>query len=164
MKKLCLLLILALPSALEAQAAGAPASTPPLMASGSFFAVSVANMDSSVRWYQEKLGLSVTMRAPRTDASKSAATVLQGGGLTVELVQHDEAVPLRNFLPAPKGSLFVHGIFKVGVTVDDFDDAVAALRLRGIEFAIGPFPKRADQPANAVFRDNAGNYIQIFGR
>jgi len=103
------------------------------------------------------------MKVPRTDATRAAAAVLQGGGLTVELVQHDEAVPLRNFLPASRDALFVHGIFKVGVTVDDFDAAIGALRSRGIEMAIGPFPKRGDQPANAIIRDNAGNYIQILG-
>lgn len=41
---------------------------------------------------------------------------------------------------------------------------IAALRERGIAIVIGPFPKRGDQPANAMIRDNAGNYIQIFGK
>ena len=38
------------------------------------------------------------------------------------------------------------------------------LRRRGVEIAIGPFPKRDNQPANAIIRDNAGNYIQVLGR
>lgn len=108
--------------------------------------------------------VTVIMRAPRTDETKSAATVLQGGGLIVELVQHDEAVPLRNVLPAARGALYVHGIFKVGVTVDDFDATIAAIRARGISIVIGPFAKRPDQPANAVIQDNMGTYIQIFGK
>ncbi len=135
-----------------------------LVTSGTFFGLSVDDMEASTRWYREKLGLLVIMQAARTDETRSAATVLQGGGLTVELVKHDEAVPLRNFLPAPRGSLYVHGIFKVGVVVEDFDATIAALRAREVAIPIGPFPKRGDQPANAMIRDNAGNYIQIFGK
>ena len=79
-------------------------------------------------------------------------------------MQHDDAVPLRNFIPAPRGSLYVHGVFKVGVTVNNFDDVIATLRSRGVSIPIGPFPKRPDQPANAIILDNAGNYIHIFGK
>jgi hypothetical protein len=104
------------------------------------------------------------MVSPRTDQTKSATMVLTGGGLTVELVQQDDAVPLRTIPGAPRGSLFIHGIFKVGVTVDDLDATLALLQSRAIPIAIGPFPKRPDQPANAIIRDNAGNYIQIFSK
>lgn len=162
MKIILALLLVVASGAVEAQTAAETA--PVLEAKGSFFALSVANMDSSVRWYREKLGLKVAMQVPRSDPTRAAMTLLQGGGLTVELVQQDESVPLRNFLPEPKGALFVHGIFKVGVTVDDFDVSLAALRARGVDIAIGPFPKSATQPANAIIRDNAGNYIQIFGK
>ena len=164
MKRLAVLVGLAIPMLGSAQSLDVPASAPIVTTSGAFFALSVADIEASTRWYREKLGLSVTMRAAQTDATKSAMTLLQGGGLTVELVQHDEAVPLRNFLPAPRGALFLHGIFKVGVIVDDFDATIAALRSRGINIEIGPFPKRLDQPANAIIRDNTGNYIQIFGK
>jgi catechol 2,3-dioxygenase-like lactoylglutathione lyase family enzyme len=159
-----LLCLVALPMVSRAQTPDVPASGPVIIATNAFFALSVADIEESTRWYRDKLGLRVTMQAARTDATKAAATILQGGGLTVELVQHDEAVPLRKFLPEPRGALFLHGIFKVGVTVDDFDATIAALRSRGIPIVIGPFPKRADQPANAIIRDNAGNYIQIFGK
>lgn len=140
------------------------AREPVLRASGSFFALSVADLEASRRWYVEKLGLSEVMRAPRTDESRSAMVLLQGGGLTVELVQHDDARPLAAALPPGRGALFLHGIFKVGVTIEDFDATLATLRSRGVEVAIGPFPRRGDQPANAIIRDNAGNYIQLFGR
>lgn len=164
MKLILLLLSFVASVGARAQSTEQAATAPVIETRGTFFALSVANMDSSVRWYREKLGLRVAMQVPRTDPTRAAMTLLQGGGLTVELVQHDESVPLRNFLPEPKGALFIHGIFKVGVTVDDFDSTLAALRARGVDIAIGPFPKRADQPANAIIRDNAGNYIQIFGK
>ena len=58
----------------------------------------------------------------------------------------------------------VHGVFKSGLIVEDFDRTVAALRSRGVEIAFGPFPKSSTQRANVIVRDNAGNLIQFFGR
>lgn len=57
----------------------------------------------------------------------------------------------------------VHGIFKAGIFVDDFEKAIGALTDRGVAIAAGPFPARGDQPANAIIRDNEGNFLQIFG-
>jgi catechol 2,3-dioxygenase-like lactoylglutathione lyase family enzyme len=79
-------------------------------------------------------------------------------------VQHDDAVHLRSVLPAKDGALSVHGIFNIRMMVDDFDATLATLRARGVEIAYGPYPKRPDQPANVIIRDNAGNLIQITGR
>jgi catechol 2,3-dioxygenase-like lactoylglutathione lyase family enzyme len=128
------------------------------------FALSVADIDASARWYVETLGLEITKQIARTDATRARVTILEGGGLMVELVQHDDAVALRSVLPLKEGALSVHGIFKVGVTVDDFEKTLAAMRARGVEIAFGPYPKRPDQPANVIIRDNAGNLIQIAGR
>jgi hypothetical protein len=79
-------------------------------------------------------------------------------------MQHSKARPLSTAAPGVQANYEVHGIFKAGIVVEDFDRTIAELRRRGVEIAIGPFPKRDAQPANAIIRDNAGNYIQFFGR
>jgi catechol 2,3-dioxygenase-like lactoylglutathione lyase family enzyme len=137
-------------------------ATPPFTTTGAFFGVSVADLEASSRWYQEKFGLKVTMLP--TGSAEARATVLEGGGLTVELMQHSKARPLSTAAPGVQANYEVHGIFKAGMVVEDFDRTIAELRRRGVEIAIGPFPKRDAQPANAIIRDNAGNYIQFFGR
>jgi catechol 2,3-dioxygenase-like lactoylglutathione lyase family enzyme len=136
-------------------------TTPLATVRGAFIGVSVGDLDASVKWYAEKLGLSVIMRPPKIE--KSTAVILQGGGLTVELMHHDDAVPLRTAAPTINRNYLVHGIFKSGIFVDDFDKAISGLKERGVPIAMGPFPARADQPANAMIRDNEGNFIQIFG-
>ncbi len=128
---------------------------------GSFFALSVADVASSSRWYSENLGLEVVMEVPKGDG-QPGVIVLEGGGLIVELIAHDQAAPLSSIAPG-RDAMFVHGIFKVGVIVEDFEGTLARLRDRGVEIALGPFPAQADQPANVLIRDNAGNLIQIFG-
>lgn len=148
----------------HADHASASSDTIPLLrTSGSFVGLSVADLEASTKWYTEKLGLKVTMQLAWTAENKSAMKLLQGGGLTVELVKRDEAVPRAEILAGGRGALFIHGIFKVGVVIADFDATVAALRGRGVDIAFGPFPARNGQPANIMIRDNAGNYIQLFG-
>jgi len=126
-------------------------------ATGSFFALSVADLSASTHWYEEKLGLKVVMQVPKKEG-QSAVTVLEGGQLIVELIQNDDAGP------AEKNPLLVHGIFKAGAIVDDFDKTVAMLKARNVEIAMGPFPAKGKQRANVIVKDNAGNLIQFFGK
>jgi catechol 2,3-dioxygenase-like lactoylglutathione lyase family enzyme len=142
----------------RSQATPAPVAT----TTGAFFALSVGDLAASVRWYREKLGLSVVMEAPKTGGGQ--ATVLEGGGLIVELVAQDEAQPLSRVAPTVRGNLYIHGIFKAGVIVDDYEKTLATIRERQIPIAIGPFPARDGQRANFIIRDNAGNYIQFFSK
>ena len=156
-----LVIALVIPTAAAAQASP-PADALALTANGAFIAMSVADLPASTRWYSEKLGLKVVMESPRRD--KFTVTVLEGGGLIVELIQNDDAVPLRTAAPAATSNFLVHGIFKAGVIVDDLDKTLATLRARGVEIAIGPFPRRGDQRANVIIKDNSGNLIQLFGQ
>ena len=135
---------------------------PPFQTNGAFFALSVPDVSASAKWYREKLGLKVILEPPRS--AEAAVVVLEGGGLIVELLQHNEAKPLTSIAPNASENFRVHGFFKAGVIVDDFDRTIAAFRARGITIAIGPFPKSATQRANAIIRDNAGNLIQFFGK
>jgi hypothetical protein len=52
---------------------------------------------------------------------------------------------------------------KAGFAVIDFESAVDAVRARGVEVVMGPFPARRDQRANVPLRDNSANLLQIFG-
>ena len=138
-------------------AAGSEQSpAPALTTSGAFFALSVPDLAASTRWYKEKLGLKVVLEVPRQ--GKTAVTVLEGGGLTVELLQHADARPRSG------DAELTHGPFKVGVLLDNYEQAVATLRARSVEVAYGPFPARDGQRANVIIRDNAGNLIQLFGK
>ena len=129
---------------------------------GAFFALSVADLKASTQWYTDKLGLRVVMQPPK--ANDASVVVLEGLGLIVELIQHDDAISMSQALGAAKPSHLVHGISKVGVVVDDFDGTLATLRARGVEIYIGPFPARNGQRANVIVKDNAGNLIQFFGK
>lgn len=154
MRPLLALALVALPTHLAAQSAGdGPFGT----AQGGFFALSVRDLSATVSWYTEKLGLRSVMTVPRTGRI-AGVVALEGNGITVELIQHDDAT-------APNGTApeLTRGIAKAGVIVTDFDRTVAALRARGVEIISGPYPPRPTMRANLMFRDNEGNYIQVLG-
>ena len=121
--------------------------------SGAFFALSVANIEESARWYADKLGLEIVLQVTQG----TAVTVLEGEGLTVELI-HDPAAR-----PASGSPGSVHGFFKAGFAVKDLDRTLQELTTRGVEIAFGPYPAKDGQRANVILRDNAGNLIQVFG-
>lgn len=147
-----LMVIVCLAAAVALPVAAKDQKLPFKSVSGAFLAVSVSNMAESVQWYTEKLGLSVTFQA-----NSPEVTVLEGGGLMVELIRNPAAEP------GPTPPDLRHGVFKAGFLVKNFDATVEELRARGVAIAFGPFPAQGKQRANVLIRDNAGNLIQIFG-
>ena len=90
---LALLASLVLSAELSAQTQSASQPATFFQAAGVMFALSVPDLDESVAWFRDKLGLHITMRIPRNDQTRAAIAILQGGGLTVELIKHDDATP-----------------------------------------------------------------------
>lgn len=131
-----LLLIVAAAPALHAEVRGA------------FLGAFVAELEPSVSWYRDKLGLEVVERPD------PAVAILEGNGLIVELIQHKDA--------KARAQGYVQGVFKAGAIVDDFDALVARFRAKKADIAYGPFPARGKQRANVIVRDNEGNLIQFF--
>lgn len=122
------------------------------VARGAFLAFFVPDLEASVTWYQEKLGLEVVDRPAGSETAKVA--ILEGRGLIVELIQLKDA--------KPRAEGYQQGIFKAGAIVDDYDTVLATLKEKKVEIAFGPFPARGKQRANVIIRDNSGNLIQFF--
>jgi len=141
--------------------ADANAESRAIATTGAFFALSVPDLDASAKWYEDKLGLKITMKPPREGQVEFA--VLEGGGLIVELIRNDAALSLDKLQPPVDDAFKIHGYFKAGVLVKDFDAALATLKARGVDIAHGPYPSREGRRANVIIRDNAGNLIQFFG-
>ena len=133
---------------------------PPIVATkGAFFALSVPDLAASSEWYSKKLGLEVVLDVPNSNGV--AVKVLEGGGIIVELVQHDTAATPEC---AATEAVQCHGVFKAGILVKDLDRTLANLAGRGVPVAFGPYPAQQNQRANAIIRDKAGNLIQLIER
>src|SRR5688500_14681110 len=125
MKSLLVLLSALVPAPLLAQT-----HTPLLKSTGAVSGLAVPDHDASARWYADKLGRRVVLDPPAHEGVK--ARVLEGGGLIVELIHNPKAVPLRTAAPAITHTTLVHGMFKAGVIVDDYEQTLAALPARGV--------------------------------
>ncbi|MEW5916578.1 MAG: VOC family protein [Gemmatimonadota bacterium] len=161
MRLLFVIALLLKPGVAGAQVPAVPAD-PAFETRGAFLGISVADLDASTRWYAEKFGMRVVFAPPPQGGF--TGRVLQGGGLTLELLHNASAAPLRSVAPSVKHTTMVHGIFKGGVFVDNYDQTLSTLRARGVDVAMGPFPSRDGMPANFIVRDNGGNLIQFFSR
>ncbi len=146
----------------------APSPSPPaspaassLSGVGSFFAVSVADLQASAAWYVDKLGLTEAMQLP--PANGATVILLKADGLTVELIHQDTGISVGDVAPSLTDRTLLRGLVKAGVIVD-FDATVAWLRARNVPIAFGPFPATTQQPANPIIADNEGNLIQFIGR
>src|ERR1700684_2873926 len=105
------------------------------MISGGNATVFVSNMDNSVRFYTEVLGLKLTNRF-----GDNWATVEAGKGLTIGLHPASPKYPA----PGTKGGIVL------GMEVDGaIDKVVAALGRKGVQFK------------DSVIRSEAGNFVHL---
>ena len=131
---------LAIAAATSAPAPSIPPNVVQARPTGTFFAVSVRDLRASVEWYAAAFGLRAGPIQPGPDGI--LVCLLEGDGVLVELVHVPSAEPFAVATPRAKAVEYVHGLFKAGVMVDDFDGLLAGLRERRVATAYGPFPPR----------------------
>jgi catechol 2,3-dioxygenase-like lactoylglutathione lyase family enzyme len=128
---------------------------------GAFFAVSVSDLASASKWYQEKLGLHLLKEGSAQDG-KVHFVLLEGDGTILEIIQHKDAVSRTK--SAAGEEYLLHGIFKMGMMVDDLDGVYRRVKENGIPIAYEIMPARDIPYRSFLIRDNEGNLIQFFGK
>jgi catechol 2,3-dioxygenase-like lactoylglutathione lyase family enzyme len=134
-----------------------PSSSP--AGDGAFFAISVADLDSMIAWYEENLALELVSRG---DNEQRAGALLHGPGLLIELAEFHGARPLAD-VSAGIQSHEVHGIFKIGLLVDDVDARFEKAKAAGVEIFF-PVVAADDRLRTFGILDPEGNIIQFFSR
>ena len=152
-----LLLVMCAPALIAAKA-------PVTAVQGGYVALSVADLDASAKWYAETFDLAIVRDHSQSPDKKATATILNGHGLIIELIQHADAMPLNRAAPALSRAFQVHGIFKAGIVVDDLDATFTELTARKVEIAFPIFADSALATRTFAIRDNSGNVLQFFGK
>lgn len=154
-----LAILLVTASAFAQQSGPPPAFNEP---SGSFFALSVKDLNATSAWYKQKLGFHEIKQGASPDG-KSRAIILERDGAVLELIHHKQAVNGTALRKDYKPYL-VHGIFKVGFIVQDADHTMQRLKANGVPIANGPYTDEPMHMRTFMIRDNEGNYIQFFSK
>jgi catechol 2,3-dioxygenase-like lactoylglutathione lyase family enzyme len=117
------------------------------MISGGNITVMVSNMDASVRFYTEVLGMKLTNRF-----GDHWATVDAGKGLSIGLHPASPKYPA----PGTKGGMLI------GLEIDEpIQQVVDRLRNKGVHF-LGPIVNDAGAGSFADFEDPDGNWLYLW--
>ena len=150
-------LVLAIAVAIPGVASGSEVARAPV-----YFAVSVPNLEASVKWYADVLGLTPVVSPPAaTSAAAARIVVLSGPGLLVELIQPAGGFPEEDRRP-PRERHLSRGIAKVGFHVDDLDATVARVQKRGGRVMGSAYSDERVGVRSVLVLDNDDNLIQLF--
>jgi catechol 2,3-dioxygenase-like lactoylglutathione lyase family enzyme len=160
-----LLLAVVSGAAEEARTAGEPSPTssesPAVDARPFGFALSVADVEASARWYERVFGFR-PVRSVDLEERGVHVRLLVGDGAFLELVQLRDARPLSAAAPGVDKRQNLHGVFKVGFEVDDLEAALERLARLDVELALGVVDEPDGSMRSAQVEDPDGNRIQLF--
>lgn len=126
---------------------------------GAFYAISVRNIDDAVAWYTKHLGFKVESQGG--NAERRGALLVRLGSV-LELGEFASATAREELRPGLE-SHEVYGIFKLGFTTANLDQAFAYLEERDVEVFF-PIVAASDGSRTFGIRDLDGNIIQFFGK
>ena len=126
-----------------------------------FAAIIVSNMDTSLQWYQEKLGFKVLNQVNMTDRGFRQAN-LQRGKALIELIELSAALHPKEILKSKSKKTRIGGFFKFGFTVKQFDKWLSHLQSCGAEFNGKVVVDKNSGKRMVIINDPDGNRIQLF--
>lgn len=121
-------------------------------------AISVANLEESISWYQKVFGFSVIDRSeiPGTGIKVSH---MQGEGFLLEIFCAPESNTLPEDRRVPNFDLLTQGNKHFSFGVKDGHKAKEDMEAMGVDIA---FVAEVDGTYGVFIRDNTGNLIEIF--
>ncbi|MBO3802854.1 MAG: VOC family protein [Candidatus Brockarchaeota archaeon] len=125
-----------------------------------YVGIRVKDMDESIRFYTELLGMKLLDRAKiPTTKGETAALQSPGSKLVLELNYYEEGSPFAT--PYEAGD----GLDHLGFKVDDVKAEFENLRRKGATVALEPFEETNDKEATgflAFVQDPNGIWIELF--
>ncbi|MGE5233373.1 MAG: VOC family protein [Acidobacteriota bacterium] len=125
--------------------------------------ISVGDLNAAVHFYQDMFGFKI-VKAPVFPATGVGLATLELGDLRLELVALEGAKSRAEAAAGGDPMLGLRGFFKLALSVDDVDKALAELQAKGA--SVKPKPATDMETGRRYFfiEDPDGNTIQIFGK
>ncbi len=122
------------------------------------FAISVADLEASVAWYERVFGFTVVDRSEIPGTGVKVCH-MQGRGFLMEIFCPANGNPLPEDRRVPNLDLLTHGNKHISFGVPDGHKAKEELEAMGVDVA---FVAEVDGTYGVFIRDNTGNLIEIF--
>jgi methylmalonyl-CoA/ethylmalonyl-CoA epimerase len=121
-------------------------------------AVSVPDVETSIAWYREMLGLEVVWRTTIPDLDVTLVQ-MKGAGFLLELFEVPGAAPLPEGRSHPNTDFRTHGVKHFAIEVPDAPEFVRELQAKGVRLVhVAEF----EGTYGAFILDNSGNLIEIW--
>lgn len=120
-------------------------------------AISVPDLEASIRWFAEVLDFEVEKRF-EIAAIPAKVAMLRRGDLRVELFEVAGATPLPEERRHANTDLKAHGNKHLAFAIRKVDEVAAELQKRGADIE---FVGRFEFGSSIFIRDNAGNLIEL---
>ncbi|MHC1481507.1 VOC family protein [Frateuria aurantia] len=141
----------------------ANSSSPFASMRGDHAGVRVPDLDAALAWYAEKLDFRLTASTKGAGLTWAFLAPANDYSFQIELAAGPGAVD-RPAIAELKDSLGVHGWHHVCLRVDDVDQALAELRLRGVKIVAGPIDFQEIRCRSVFFEDPWGNLFELTQR
>jgi len=138
------------------QSVRAQAKGPSFELTADHVGLSVPNLEKSIDWYEQMLGFHLVRR---TNGKSMQIALLQRGGFHIELFAPMDGRPMPDYRHDPSADLHVYGMKHVGFAVKDVRAAIAELKSKGVEVALGPIENKTT--VFAFIRDNSGIPLEL---
>ena len=125
-----------------------------------FIALSVANTDSTSKWYEDLFQLTL-LKEIRTPDNRIHTRIIGNEQLVVEIIQTRNSKSLEELKLNKDQPFNVQGPFKYGFYVRDLSQAQAYLREKKVVIKHEIFEDRDTHSKSLIFQDINGNLIQV---
>ena len=125
---------------------------------GSFYAISVKNLDRAIDWYTKNLDFSIESKAENDERK---GVLLNRKGYILELAEFKGAIDKKE-IKSDIESHEIFGIFKIGFITTNIDQSFRALEESDVEIFF-PIVDLPNGKRTFGVKDLEGNIIQFFG-
>lgn len=126
-------------------------------------AMSVSNLDTTIKWYGDILGFKVLQRS-EFPVIHAKTAFIEGDGIRLELLQVENPIRVGELFADPPNHMKPIGNKALILYVDDLPAVTRSLEKKKVVFAFKEIILNDKGLKSTIIRDPDGNFISIFGK
>jgi catechol 2,3-dioxygenase-like lactoylglutathione lyase family enzyme len=128
---------------------------------GSFSAIIVSDINTSIDWYSSVLGLKMLHKTESKERGFKQSN-LKKGAISIELIELNKAINLKKEFPNFNNKMRFNGLFKIGFLVSNFDKWMLDLKKKKVSIYGNVVTDNVSKKRMVIILDPDGNRIQLF--